>query len=76
MKGLGFSQVEVCEIVRKSLFLFVKRPKRANDALNDCGKVDEMLCFLTYLHFKDSAFTSVKRDEKFSTRYVKGRLKR
>ena len=31
--------------------------------------------FFTYLHFKDSAITSVKRDEKFSTRYVKGELK-
>ena len=30
--------------------------------------------FFTYLHFKDSAMTSVKRDEKFS-RYVKGELK-
>ena len=28
--------------------------------------------FVIYLYFKDSAFTAVKRDSKFSTRYVKG----
>ena len=72
MKGLGFSQVEVCEIVRKSLFLFVKRPKRANDALNDCGKVDEMLCFLLICILRTVHLRQLKEMKSFQLGMLKG----
>ena len=58
--------------VGKSVFLFPEKPKRANNALNGCEKSKKCSEFVIDSYLKDSAFISVKRDAKFSTRYVKG----
>ena len=49
MKGLGFSQVEVCESVGKSLFLFVKRPKGLTMHLMTVESRRSVVVFFAYL---------------------------
>ena len=53
-------------------FWLVQRPKWANRFILWSGKGQEkVLLFFIYSYFKDIAFTAVKRDEQFLTRYVK-----
>ena len=53
------------------LFWSVKSPKGLADHFYGCEKVDKTFWFEVYVHIKESAFTGVKRDAKFKTRYVK-----
>ena len=54
-------------------FWLVQRPKWANRFILWSWKGQEkVLLFFIYSYFKDIAFTVVKRDEQFLTRYVKG----
>ena len=68
--------MEVCESVGKSvIFVCEEAPKGLTMHFMTVEKSRKCCVVFTYLHFKDSAITSVKRHEKFSTRYVKGELK-
>ena len=64
--------VEVYKSVGKSVFGSVKGPKRANRPILWLYEVEETFYFLIDSYLKDNAFTAVKRDVNFSTRYVKG----
>ena len=55
-------------------FWLVQRPKWANTFIlwSWKGQENVLLLWLFYSYFKEIAFTAVKRDEQFLTRYVKG----
>ena len=53
------------------LFWSVKSPKGLTDHFYGCEKGDKTFWFEVYVYIKESAFTGVKRDAKFKTRYVK-----
>ena len=52
----------------------MKEPKGLTGDFHGFIKSRKRSIFVVDSYFKDSAFTAVKRDAKFSTRYVKGVL--
>ena len=53
------------------MFPSVKKSKRANKSISGCVKVDNMSWFCDFFSIFYSAFTAVKRDSRFLTKYVK-----
>ena len=71
MKGYGFYSLKYTKGKRNLSFGYVKGPKGLTDEFYGFIKSRKRSIFVIESYLNERAFTAVKRDAKFQTRYVK-----